>query len=141
MAGNVEVCSVHSDLEKQLTEFRFRKEISCAAIVMKVDKDSQTIVCDETLEDTSAEELRDSLPEHQPRFVLFSYPLQHSDGRSSFPLCFIFSSPRDCKPELQMMYAGSKLSLVNKIQSQNVYEIRELEELTDEWIQSKLVRS
>ena len=28
------------------------------------------------------------------RFVLFSYPLQHSDGRSSFPLCFIFSSPR-----------------------------------------------
>jgi hypothetical protein len=28
------------------------------------------------------------------RFVLFSYPLKHSDGRASFPLCFIFSSPR-----------------------------------------------
>jgi hypothetical protein len=106
-----------------------------------VDKDTQSIVCEETLEDTSAEELRDSLPEHQPRFVLFSYPIQHSDGRSSFPLCFIFSSPRDCKPELQMMYAGSKLSLVNKIQSQNVFEVRELDELTDEWVHSKLIRS
>ena len=28
------------------------------------------------------------------RFVLFTYPLQHSDGRSSNPLCFLFSSPR-----------------------------------------------
>ena len=34
---------------------------------LKVQKDSQTIVCDEVLEDTNTEEVRDSLPDHQPR--------------------------------------------------------------------------
>ena len=35
---------------------------------VKVDRESQTIVCDELLEDLEdIEELRDSLPEHQPR--------------------------------------------------------------------------
>jgi len=123
----------------QLKKFRFRKEVSCAAIIMKVNKDNLTIVLDEVLEDTSVEEVRESLPDHQPRFVLLSFPLEHKDGRSSFPLCFIFSSPRDCKPELQMMYAGSKLSLVNQMDLQHVFEIRELEELTEEWLKSKLV--
>jgi len=138
MSGNVVVCTVDTDLEQQLKAFRFRRAISCAAVVMKVDKESLKIVLDETLEDTNADELRDSLPEHQPRFVLFTYPMQHKDGRNSNPLCFLFSSPRDCKPELQMMYAGSKLSLVKQMQLQNVFEIRELEELTDEWLMSRL---
>ena len=35
---------------------------------LKVQKDSQTIVCDEVLEDTNTEEVRDSLPDHQPRW-------------------------------------------------------------------------
>ncbi len=36
---------------------------------MQVDRDTQTVVCDDLLEDTSVEELRDSLPEHQPRSI------------------------------------------------------------------------
>ena len=37
---------------------------------VQVDRESQTVVCDEELEDTSTEELRESLPEHQPRSKL-----------------------------------------------------------------------
>ena len=48
---------------------------------------------------------------------------------------------RDCKPEMQMMYAGSKLFLVNKVQLQHVFEIRELEEMTEEWLVNKLARN
>lgn len=59
------------------------------------------------------DDLREELPAHQPRFVAYSYCLKHDDGRISYPLCFIFISPSGCKPEMQMMYAGSKLSLVN----------------------------
>ena len=82
----------------------------------KVDTDTKTIVLDELLEDLeSLEELTDALPDHQPRFVVYTCCLTHSDGRASYPMCFIFFSPRDCKPELQMMYAGSKLDLVNKV--------------------------
>lgn len=47
--------------------------------------------------------LLDSLPDHQPRFVLLSYELRiDSESRTSFPLVFIFISPRDANPELQM---------------------------------------
>ena len=84
----------------------------------KVDTDTKTIVLDELLEDLeSLEDLTDALPDHQPRFVVYTCCLTHSDGRASYPMCFIFFSPRDCKPELQMMYAGSKLDLVNKVAS------------------------
>jgi len=139
MATNLTVCSVDEELESQLKSFRKRREISCAAIVMRVEKDAQTIVCDEVLEDTNTEEVRESLPDHQPRFVLLSYPLVQRDGRQSFPLIFIFSTPRDCMPTLQMMYAGSKLSLVDKIRPQKIFEIRELEDLTEDYIESKLL--
>ena len=58
-----------------------------------------------------------------------------------------------------MMYAGSKLGLVNKVidcvasalldyqaftsqvQLQHVFEIRELEEMTEEWLVNKLARN
>ena len=46
--------------------------------------------------------------------------------------------PADAKPQLQMMYAGSKLSLVKEADLTKVYEIRELEELTEEWLVEKL---
>ena len=39
----------------------------------QVDRDSQTVVCDEMLEDLdNIEELRDNLPEHQPRWIVLS---------------------------------------------------------------------
>ena len=45
---------------------------SFASNHVKVDRDSQTVVCDEMLEDLDdIEELRDSLPEHQPRFCIY----------------------------------------------------------------------
>ena len=89
------------------------------------------------------------------RYVVYTSKLENSDGRVSYPMCFIFSSPkyddcwckctieaqhqtifdnvlpslfipnfcnlltdccsRGCKPEMNMMYAGSKLALVNKV--------------------------
>ncbi len=66
------------------------------------------------LQDISVEDLVAELPVHQPRYVAYSYCLKHSDGRTSYPLCFIFISPTGCKPEMQMMYAGSKNSLVHE---------------------------
>ena len=39
-----------------------------------------------------------------------------------------------------MMYAGTKLSLVKEADLTKVFEIRDLEELTDEWLRSKLLK-
>jgi len=53
-------------------------------------------------------------------------------------MCLIFSTPRDCKTELMVMYAGTKLSLVKAAELTKVYEIRDLDELTDDWLQDKM---
>ncbi|CDQ87955.1 unnamed protein product [Oncorhynchus mykiss] len=71
-------------------------------------------------------------------FVVYSYKYEHDDGRVSYPLCFIFSSPVGCKPEQQMMYAGSKNKLVQTVQLTKVFEIRNTEDLTEEWLREKL---
>jgi len=39
------------------------------------------------------DDLRESLPGHQPRFVVYSYHMKHADGRVSYPMCFIYITP------------------------------------------------
>ncbi|XP_046445284.1 glia maturation factor beta-like [Daphnia pulex] len=140
MSQNVSVCDIDSTLKDDLRKFRFRKATNNAAIIMKVDREKQLIFKEEELEDIDVDELREALPEHQPRFLVYSFKLDHGDGRISYPMCFIFSSPQDSKTELQMMYAGSKLELVKVAELTKVFEIRELEELTEEWLHSKLLK-
>lgn len=138
MSESLVVCDVAEDLVEKLRKFRFRKETNNAAIIMKIDKDKQLVVLDEEHEGISPDELKDELPERQPRFIVYSYKYQHEDGRVSYPLCFIFSSPVGCKPEQQMMYAGSKNKLVQTAELTKVFEIRNTEDLTEEWLREKL---
>uniref|UniRef100_A0A3Q3B1Y0 Glia maturation factor n=1 Tax=Kryptolebias marmoratus TaxID=37003 RepID=A0A3Q3B1Y0_KRYMA len=131
------VCDVDADLVKKLREFRFRKETNNAAIIVKIDKEKQLVILDEEHENISPDDLKEELPERQP-FIVYSYKYQHDDGRVSYPLCFIFSSPA-CKPEQQMMYAGSKNKLVQTVElTKQVFEIRNTEDLTEEWLREKL---
>ncbi|CAG5866762.1 unnamed protein product [Menidia menidia] len=137
------VCDVDEDLVKKLREFRFRKETNNAAIVMKIDKDKQLVILDEEHEGTSLIVCKVSLRKCKlslapGTFVVYSYKYQHDDGRVSYPLCFIFSSPVGCRPEQQMMYAGSKNKLVQTVELTKVFEIRNTEDLTEEWLREKL---
>ncbi|NXR28339.1 GMFB factor, partial [Cinclus mexicanus] len=128
------VCDVAEDLVEKLRKFRFRKETNNAAIIMKIDKDKQLVVLDEE------HEVFDFLVSltSEKTFIVYSYKYQHEDGRVSYPLCFIFSSPVGCKPEQQMMYAGSKNKLVQTAELTKVFEIRNTEDLTEEWLREKL---
>lgn len=123
---------------------------------MKVDREKQRVVLDEFHEDISVDDLRDELPGHQPRFICYSYRMEHEDKRISYPICFIFYTPRDSQVrvyyffieqwinwfsfqmDLQMLYAGTKTALVRAADLTRVYEIRELEDFTEEWLQDKL---
>ncbi|XP_075843416.1 glia maturation factor gamma isoform X1 [Microtus pennsylvanicus] len=138
LSDSLVVCEVDPELKEKLRKFRFRKETDNAAIIMKVDKDRQMVVLEEEFQNISPEELRSELPERQPRFVVYSYKYVHADGRVSYPLCFIFSSPVGCKPEQQMMYAGSKNRLVQTAELTKVFEIRTTDDLTESWLQEKL---
>ncbi|KAM8833832.1 glia maturation factor beta [Synchiropus picturatus] len=146
MCESLVVCEVDAELVEKLKEFRFRKETNNAAIVMKIDKKRQLVILEEEYEGLSPDELKDELPERQPRypfirlytFIVYSYKYKHSDGRISYPLCFIFSSPVGCHMEQQMMYAGSKNKLVHTVGLTKVFEIRNTEDLTEEWLRNKL---
>ncbi|XP_024300974.1 glia maturation factor gamma [Oncorhynchus tshawytscha] len=105
---------------------------------MKIDMEKQLVILEEEYEDISLDDLRNELPEQQPRFIVYSYKYIHTDGRVSYPLCFIFSSPVGCKPEQQMMYAGSKNQLVSAAELTKVFETRNIDDLSEEWLINKL---
>ncbi|XP_078351901.1 glia maturation factor beta-like isoform X3 [Oculina patagonica] len=119
-------------------KFRFRKAKTSAAIVLKIDAEKQLVILDKQYEEISVDDLREELPAHEPRYVFFSYALKHDDGRVSYPICFIFISPQDCKPEHNMMYTGAKQHLIQELQATKVFELRSVEEMTEEWLIEKL---
>lgn len=106
--------------------------------LVKVDREKQLVVLDDCLDDVSVDELQELLPGHQPRYVIYTYKMIHDDARISYPMCFIFYTPRDSQIELQMMYACTRSALQREINLTRVYEIRELDELTEEWLKEKL---
>ena len=140
MSHDLTVAEVDPELKAKLLSFRFRKETNNAAIIMKVDRAKLMVCLEEELQDIDVDELREALPCSQPRFFVYSFKLVHNDGRVSYPMCFFYSSPQDCKPELAMMYAGSILSLVKQIELTKVLEIRNIEDFTEEWLRSKYIR-
>lgn len=138
MSSSLVVCEVDVSLQEKLKKFRFRKETNNAAILIKIDMEKQLVILEEEYENISLDELREELPERQPRYIVYSYKLTHGDGRVSYPLCFIFSSPVGCKPEQQMMYAGSKNRLVQSAELTKIFEVRNPDDLTEEWLKEKL---
>lgn len=89
-------------------------------------------------QDVTLDELQEILPGHQPRYVIYSCRMEHGDGRVSYPMSFIYITPRDAQMSLQIMYAGTKLALQQEADLTRVYEVRELEELTDDWLRGCL---
>jgi len=140
MSGNLTLCDVDPVLKEKLNKFNFRKEKNNAAIVMKINVEKHTVEFEEEFEDCDIDELQSELPEHSPRYIALSYVLKHGDGRVSYPLMFIFLSPQGAKPEHKMLYAGSKLHVVGEGKFTKVFEIRNVEEFTEEWVQQKLLK-
>ncbi|KAE9551339.1 hypothetical protein FO519_005454 [Halicephalobus sp. NKZ332] len=136
-SGSLTICHIPDDVKKQLRDFRFKKSSTTNAIILKIDREDQMIKIEEVLEDCNIEEIQDQLPGQQPRFVVLSYELKHADGRVSFPMCLLFYSPSGCSTELQILYAGSRNHLVNECELTKSAEVRDLEDITKEFLDSK----
>ncbi|KAH8352302.1 hypothetical protein KR084_003371, partial [Drosophila pseudotakahashii] len=136
--GDNKICDISNEVLEELKKFRFSKSKTNAALILKVDREKQTVVLDEFIDDISVDDLREQLPGHHPRYVIYTYKMVHDDQRVSYPMCFIFYTPRDSQIELQMMYACTKGALQREVNLTRVYEIRELDELTEEWLRAKL---
>ncbi|CAO3690324.1 unnamed protein product [Umbelopsis ramanniana] len=137
-SGNT--CDIDEELVQKLKEFQFKKySQGNAAFVLKVDKKSLKIVEDEEYDDISLEDLVEELPDNAPRFIILSYELKHKDGRQSFPLVFIYWSPKDVNPSLHMLYATARTYLQEKIDVTRGFDIRDTDELTDNFLTSQLM--
>ncbi|XP_065832649.1 glia maturation factor gamma-like [Oscarella lobularis] len=130
------LCEIDPELKEKLNTRRFRKG---AAIIMKIDPQTQMVKLDEEHNDMTLEEVAEKLPERQPRFIAYSFKLNHGDGRISYPLCFIFLCPKACETNTGMTYIGSKESVVKEGQFTKVFELQEKEEMTDAWLKDKLL--
>lgn len=127
-------------LKNNPTIFSLEKLFDFSYISVKVDREKQLICVDELLDNITIEELQERLPGHQPRYIVYSYKMMHDDQRISYPMCFIFYTPRDSQMELQVMYAGTMRALQREADLSRGYEIRELDELTEDWLKQKLTR-
>ncbi|GAB1601367.1 glia maturation factor beta-like [Argonauta hians] len=132
------VCELKEDVKERIKQFRFANKKCTAAVILKVDMNTLKVIIDSEYEDCTVDEIQEDLPDSQPRFVVLSYVYNHSDGRVSYPLVFIFVSPLGCKPEQQMLYAGSVRALTKELEMTKVFDIRSTEEFTVEWIEEKL---
>ncbi|KAL5279899.1 GMFG family protein [Megaselia abdita] len=133
-----EICDISLELKEELRKFRFRKSSTNSALILKIDREKQIVILDEFLDDISVEELQETLPGHQPRYVIYTYKMIHEDGRISYPMCFIYYTPRDSQMALQMLYACTKNALQRETDLTRVFEIRELDDLTEDWLREKL---
>ncbi|CAI4228031.1 unnamed protein product [Auanema sp. JU1783] len=138
MSASLQICAIPSELKERLKEFRFSKSQVMNALIVKIDKESQQMVLEEHLEDCELDDITNELPQQQPRYLLLSFARKHSDGRVSYPMCLIFYSPPGCSPDQQMLYAGSRNTLVQECELTKNFEIRDIEELTQEYIDSKI---
>eukprot|EP00048_Salpingoeca_helianthica_P022314 m.17569 g.17569 ORF g.17569 m.17569 type:complete len:142 (-) comp7160_c0_seq1:41-466(-) len=136
--ADIKVCAIPQEIKDMCKKFRFRKEKNNAAIIMKVDHEKMEVVLDEELEDITIDQLAADLPEFSPRYILYSYCHTHGDGRVSYPLLFIAYCPSGVKPEQNMIYAGTKPALVSAVQATKVFEMQNAEDMTEEWLVTKL---
>ncbi|MCL4121306.1 UNVERIFIED_CONTAM: hypothetical protein GTU68_031717 [Idotea baltica] len=105
---------------------------------MKVNAEEQNVVVEECLDVDDMDDLKNNITDTQPRFVLLSWMIRHKDGRISYPMAFIFVTPRDCQPKLQMMYAGTYKHLIAECKLTKVYQVRDIDELDEDWIETNL---
>ncbi|CAD7080058.1 unnamed protein product [Hermetia illucens] len=136
--GDVKICDITDAVRDEIKKFRFSKNNDNAALILKVDRDKQIIVVDEYLEDVSIADLQELLPGHQPRYIVYTYRMVHDDSRVSHPMCFIFYTPRDSHMGLQMMYAGTKTAIQQEVGVTKVFEVRDLDDFTEDWLREKL---
>ena len=131
-------CTLPPELEATLNQFRFRKSQGHAALIFKINATTLTYELEEELPQTTLEDVAESLPDTQPRYVILSYEYKHQDQRVSYPLIFVYWSPLNVKPETHMLYAAAKQGLQQVSGVTKQWDIRDDGCFTDAGMRDKL---
>jgi len=130
-------CEIPPEIVEEGKKFKFNKKNSYA-MILKINTKALKVELESVQEDVKIEDIANQLPDSAPRYIAYSYKHTHSDGRTSLPLVFIFYCPRDINPTLNMLYASTKTRLINALQVQKTFDIQVAEDLTEDWLKTKL---
>ncbi|KAE9409493.1 glia maturation factor beta [Gymnopus androsaceus JB14] len=131
---------IPQDIKDSLRKFRFRRNEGSAAIVIKINKQKLLMEEDEQFDSITIEELAEQLPENSPRYVVLSYALVHSDGRTSYPLVLINWAPLSSEIGHLTLHASALLEFQSTADVSKVIEIRDGPEgLTTDVVNAKLL--
>ncbi|KAL4067902.1 hypothetical protein J3A83DRAFT_4359766 [Scleroderma citrinum] len=134
---------IPQSVKDSLRKFRFaRRSQGSAAIIIKINKVALMMEEVEQFDNISIEELAEELPENSPRYVVLSYALEHSDGRTSFPLVLINWAPTTSEIGMLTLHASALINFQNTADVSKVIEVRDGPEgLTKEVIDAQLCRT
>ncbi|KAF1992664.1 actin depolymerizing protein [Amniculicola lignicola CBS 123094] len=112
------------------------------AVVYEIDKKSLEIEPSHEGRIEDVEELKSELPDHAPRYILLSTPVEVNRGgttRTEVPYAMIYYLPVTCKNEAKMLYAGAKELFRNTSEANTLLEIDDAEDLDE--ITKKLIET
>ncbi|GJJ12589.1 hypothetical protein Clacol_006832 [Clathrus columnatus] len=132
---------IPKELKDAIRKFRFaRRNSGSAAMIIKVNKKDLIMEEVEQFDSISLEDLAEELPENSPRYILFSYELNHPDGRKSFPLVLINWAPTTSETGLLTLHASAYIDFQTASDVSKVIEIRDgADSLTKTAIDAKLL--
>lgn len=136
--------STHASIEckEAFHTLRFRKEKTNYALVLKIDLTLLEVVIEERNDNFTVDDLKDSLPESTPRFIVMSYEMLHRDGRVSYPLVGLYYCPEGSSTHNRMLYASSASMIFSEAQIVGkVFDLVDPEEFTENWLKGCIEKS
>ncbi len=99
---------IPDDLIRQYDEMRFEKKVQ--GMILKI-QDGRVVL--ERRTEEPFEQLVQSLPDNEPRYVLYDFPIKNRVGLDDTRMLFLFWMPMESPVRLRMSYAGTKKSIVS----------------------------
>mmetsp|Transcript_17570 Transcript_17570/g.41413 ORF Transcript_17570/g.41413 Transcript_17570/m.41413 type:complete len:144 (+) Transcript_17570:26-457(+) len=111
---------------------------SNAAMLLKIDKDDETVVLDEHFADTTPEDLVEEMSESSPRYIVYSFRMERDGGRIQYPLILIMFMPKSAPDRARMLYASMSNTVGEALDIAKTYELRDLDDFDGEWLKAQV---
>ncbi|EDR27528.1 Glia maturation factor beta, putative [Entamoeba dispar SAW760] len=136
------LATLSADAAAQFKKFKIKRNPENCALILKINRSNNSIDVEEELDNTPLLDLQDYLPTTEPRFIVYSYKFETRDGRITYPLVLIYSSPTGINPQFSMIYTSCLASLQSSLPGvQRNYTVKDVEDLTDEWMIENLKKA
>ncbi|PVU90708.1 hypothetical protein BB561_004758 [Smittium simulii] len=106
----------------------------------KISPKELLVVPDSELQNCSLEDIADELPDASPRFITMTFKWTTGEGRTIYPLLFIYYCPAASQNSELMLYASATQHYQSTLNLDKMHMLEDAEELTTEWISKKLVQ-